>query len=96
MNECRQAGGVGIKLISLFWEIHPALAKCFHSALSRSSPPPSEHGAQLQTDGTIKHCRARLKFDLEKGNLILTVNAKLNGLLTRDILSFQCQNGKER
>lgn len=49
----------------------------------------------LQTDGMIQRCRARLKFDLKKGNLILTANAKLNGLLTQEISSFQRQRGKK-
>lgn len=37
----------------------------------------------------IQRCRAALKFDVKSENLILPVNAKLNGPLTQEISSFQ-------
>lgn len=38
VNQCKLVGGVGIKLISMLWEINSVRAECFHSTYMRLGP----------------------------------------------------------
>lgn len=78
-SERWQAGGEGIKLISLFSEKNPHFTLLF-------LPSPPLCRAELCRDGTILCCGVRLKFDYKKiRKSDSTINSESNGLLTQGI-----------
>lgn len=93
VNHCRRAGMVGIKLISVFWEIHPVGAKRFHSAPSHTSFPPSESRAADRWDDPALPGETEIWFEERKSDFNSKCSIKWP-VDTRDFL-FSASKGKE-